>query len=398
MNLTATTESLELVTTTTSVIDYVVDYTIIDKSGASTVTTPDSDQGQISTATTTTIVAAPAASIFRIITGLTIRNAGAGSNVITIQKDISAVLRIQWSGSLGVGESVSYTKDAGWQRLNANGFPATSNPVVTGYNGYSSTSYKTGTAADAAAYYYSFSKDSGVPGAWSPGTPGVNGRVTNGTTVADIGCFPFTNAATGGIFLTGVDAIASSPQVYQIVDTVWVNTGLVVTTTTAQAIVTPAFPARDMEGTINGKGYQIGLLFTAAATNAAAINNSTVSYTNAQGTPGRTATLANAAGRNIPATPVIGTLVWFQLQNGDDGVQSIQSITLGTSLVTGSISLLVARPIQTTGAVVSNTAVSAPGISNPGIRLYNGSCLHLTYLAVSTTAITAQVTLSLMER
>jgi hypothetical protein len=37
-----------------------------------------------------------------------------------------------------------------------------------------------------------------------------------------------------------------------LIDLLWVNTGLVVTTTTAQAITPVALPARDAAGTTNG--------------------------------------------------------------------------------------------------------------------------------------------------
>ena len=134
----------------------------------------------------------------------------------------------------------------------------------------------------------------------------------------------------------------------------------------------------------------VALYFTTASTNAAVISNSTISYTNTQGTAGRTATLQAVVGFQIPATPVIHTWVEFGLQAGDTGIQSIQSVTLGTSLVTGAVSLIVHRHVQTEGVSPSNgpsgSLVSRP-VPNPGVRLYSGACLGLVRVgSTSTTA------------
>jgi hypothetical protein len=142
----------------------------------------------------------------------------------------------------------------------------------------------------------------------------------------------------------------------------------------------------------------IGLLFTAASTNAAVISNSTVTYTNSDGTGSRTATLANLVGAQIPATPTIGTIVWFQLAAGDKGVRSIQTLTLGTSLATGSVSLLIARPLATYSAVVANVGSGPRQPMDPGIRLYNGTCALLCYQAASTTATTVSGSVTVQER
>jgi hypothetical protein len=178
---------------------------------------------------------------------------------------------------------------------------------------------------------------------------------------------------------------ASVAHTHQFFDVLWVNSGLGVTTTTEQAIAMAALPPRDINGTTNGEGCMIAMLFTAAATNAAANSGCTVSYTNSAGVAGRTATLAALAGSQIPATPVIGTLVWFNLAAGDKGVQSIQSVTLGTSLGAGSISMMITRDIATIGNPIPNVSASK-NIQSPGIRLYNDSCILHCNLASNTTA------------
>jgi hypothetical protein len=181
-------------------------------------------------------------------------------------------------------------------------------------------------------------------------------------------------------------------------DLVWCNSGLSVTQTTAQALSSVAFPARDSFGTSDGYGYQIGILWVAASTNAGTISGSTVEYTNSAGVPGRTATLAAVTGFNIPISPVIGTVVWFQLQAGDVGVRSIQGLTLATSLLTGTISLFVARWLVSVPTLVVGYTVAAGGIENPGVRIYDGSCILPVYRCVTATATVLAGHLSIMER
>jgi hypothetical protein len=214
----------------------------------------------------------------------------------------------------------------------------------------------------------------------------VNGRNTDGTTAADFGCIPIKNPAVGANFLTGLELAAGVNHTHQFFDVLWVNTGLVITTTTAQTItMAGALPARDINGTTNGEGCMIALLCTAAVGLAAVASNATVSYTNSDGTAGRTATLSAIVGSQAPATPVIGTLIWFNLQAGDKGVRSIQSITLNTSWVSGTISLMITRDLATMGTTIPN--VSVPKIiKDPGIRLYNGTCALHCILSSATTA------------
>ncbi len=390
--LVSTSESWEVVTDTTNQIDYT--WSAVDMTSAAF--TPVAGDGVITTATTTTIVAAPGASTQRQVKHLSFRNVGFTSAGVTVQRD-SGTPRTAFRATLLVGESLHYLDGYGWKVFDASGrekLPSES----TGYWGRAYPLWKPGTAADTIGYWYCFAKDGGFPGAWSPGAPGINGRTTDGTTAADAGCVPIQTPALGTNYLTTVSLSATVAQWFMLVDVLWVNTGITVTTTTAQAITTPAFPARCADGTANGEGLMIGLLFTAAATNAAVINNATVSYTNQAGTAGRTATLANLVGAQIPATPVIGTIVWFRLDAGDTGVRSIQSISLGTSLVTGTVSLLVARPLWSQPVLVANVGAHPQPPVNPGVRLYNGTCALVCYQASATTATTMAGTLTVMER
>ena len=344
-------------------------------------------------ATPVTIIAAPAASNIRRVRYVCVRNGDTSSRTVTVRVDAGGTDREVRSLSLGVGEVLEYALP-GWRVLDASGREKVAEGPSTHGAGRSISIYKTGTAAEAAGSWYGFLKDVGSPGAWAPGTPGINGA----TVTAPFGGALDLPSPSSAWYLKQLTAAASVLCTPKLVDLLWYNTGLVVTTTTAQAITTPAFPARDSNGSANGEGLMIGLYWTAASTNAAAIAGSTVTYTNQAGVGSKTATLIATAGNQIPATPVIGTLVWFQLAAGDTGVRSIQSISLVTSLVTGSVSLIVARPVWPPVPLVAVNVAGGAAIDPAGARIWTGSALFLTMLATATTALTVTGGLLLEDR
>ena len=380
--LTSTSDIVRLTTSAaTSTIE--VHASFVDMSG--TTITPGRANTRITTATTTTIVDSPAASTQRNVKAIYVTNNSTGTSCIVGVEHFDGINSVElMQFVLLPGESMGYREDGSWAHRDRQG--AEYPPAGLGaYTGDSFPFMKTGTAADVAGCWYCTAKDAGFPGAWSPGTPGINGRVTNGTTAADNGCIPIKNPSVGANYLTEIQMASSVNHAHLFFDCLWVNSGIVVTTTTAQAITTPLLPARDINGTTNGEGCMIGLLVTTANTNAAAVANTTISYTNSDGVAGRTATLSAIAGSQIPATPVIGTIVWFNLTAGDKGVRSIQSITLGTSLAAGAVSLMIARNIARIGTTIPNVSAQKI-IGAPGIRLYNGTCMLHCVMASATTA------------
>lgn len=380
--LTSTSDIVRLTTSAaTSTIE--VHASFVDMSG--TTITPGRANTRITTATTTTIVDSPAASTQRNVKAIYVTNNSTGTNCIVGVEHFDGTNSVElMQFVLLPGENMGYREDGSWVHRDRQG--AEYPPAGLGaYTGNSFPFMKTGTAADVAGCWYCTAKDAGFPGAWSPGTPGINGRVTDGTTAADNGCIPIKNPSVGANYLTEIQMASSVNHAHLFFDCLWVNSGIAVTTTTAQAITTPSLPARDINGTTNGEGCMIGLLVTTANTNAAAIANTTISYTNSDGVAGRTATLSAIAGSQIPATPVIGTIVWFNLAAGDKGVRSIQSITLGTSLAAGAVSLMIARDIAMIGTTIPNVSAQKI-IGAPGIRLYNGTCMLHCVMASATTA------------
>jgi len=389
-------DTLKVITTTTAGIDYSITWVDV----TTTTFSPNSSDGTISTATTTTAVTAPAVSTQRQIKLITLRNKNATtSNTVVVIKDISSTqYNITPTITLSPGEVYQYTDSTGWQVLMSNGQIKFDNSATVGYTGFPVPILKIGTAPDTIGYWYCSSKDAGFPGAWAPGTPGVAGRVTDGTLAADAGCFPIKNAGSGVNYITTVNMSSTTAHYHMIFDVLWVNSALVVTTITSQAVASPTLPSRDINGAAIGEGCIIGMLTTTANTNAAVISNSTISYTNDLGTAGKTATLVAVVGGQITATPVIGTITWFSLAAGDKGVKSIESITLGTSLGAGAISLLIARPIVNIPVSAANIGQNAMVSENPGIKIYNGTCLLHCYLTSAVAATTVTGTINVMER
>lgn len=390
------TDTIRLVTAAAAQVEAHASFVDYDTTTAA-VTPGRTNTPHITTATTTTIVAGPASGSTRAVKHLNITNDhGSVSCAVTVEHSDGTTVIELMSFILLPGENMILNAEGRWAHRDAQG--AEYPPAGLGaYTGYPVSFMKAGTVADAAGYWYCTSKDGGFPGAWAVGTPGINGRVTDGTAAADYGCIPVRNPATGANFLTEIQMAASVNHSHLFFDVLWVNSGIVVTTTTAQAIASPTLPARDVNGTTNGEGCMIGLLVTTASGLAAVSSAATVTYTNSDGVGSRTATLTAIVGSQAPASPVIGTVVWFNLAAGDRGVMSIQAITLGVTWVSGAVSLFIARDIATIGTTIPNLTIPKP-ISDPGIRLYNGTCLLHCILASATTATFFSGELTIQEK
>lgn len=405
--LTATTETLELSTSVAGSVDYYVAFA----DHTSSTLTPGSGQGNISTATTTTILAAPAASTQRQLKWLSVRNRSTtASNVVTVKKDVSATeYHLTPAISLAVGEQLYMDGEGRIQVLDASGRLRTQASDVSGYSGGVATYQKFGTAKDAAGYWIAYGKDTGAPSTYTLGTPGLNGVNTDcslatSTTPAgasNMGANYLPDPASGGWYLTAANITETVVEALQMVDVLWYNTGAVVTTTTGQTVTMGgALPARDVDGSTNGRGVLAALLVTAATTNAGVITNTTITYTDQDGNAGNTGVFAASVGWQAPATAVIGTWMPFLLAAGDTGIRSVQTLTLGTSYATGSLSLVLYRPLVTIplpAAYANGVAITAAFTTAPGVRLYNDTCIWGTSVG-SAGAANLIGTYNLMER
>lgn len=213
--------------------------------------------------------------------------------------------------------------------------------LVQAIIGYPVDANKDAVTAEAAAVRHSLWYAAGNPGAGSAPTGGLNGATFSSTSASVTGQLVVPADVAGKtLYLHRWDASqAANVACLEIYDRLWGNVP-VVTTTTSQAITSPTWPARDAAGGSNGEQVRLFMEVSSATGNGGAITNTTCSYTNTASASGKTATIAS-----FPATAVAGTWVPFTLAAGDSGVKSVQSVTLGTSYVSGAIHMIAARLI-----------------------------------------------------
>lgn len=215
----------------------------------------------------------------------------------------------------------------------------------------------------------------GVPGAMAAPAPGLTGAAL--TSYA--GQIPIP-AASGNTHLARFSGVSSAQGgVLLLCDRLWHNSGLVVTTTTAQTVNSVAWPARDRNGSTNGVGVIIGLEISAATGAGAA--TPTISYTDQGGTAGKTGNMQVT----YAASSITGTFYPFTLQAGDTGVRSIQSCTLGVSMTSGSISLVAYRVLATLELVNAGVPNAVDSLTSGLPRLYDTSVPFILYVPQTTT-------------
>lgn len=230
----------------------------------------------------------------------------------------------------------------------------------------------------AAGIWHSLFYRAGRPGAAAASADALAGAAL--TSYA--GQIPFVNPASGNSYLARLEAAASRAGVLMLADRLWHNDSIVVTTTTGQTITSAAWPARDRDGSTNGESVLVGLECSTATTNAGNITNTTLTYTDQGGTGSNTGTLAS-----WPANAVAGTFVPFDLAAGDTGIRSIQTLTLGTSYVSGTIHLVAYRVLAKLAVKVANSGDMLDAISSGFVRMYNNTVPFLLWLPDATTAV-----------
>ena len=215
----------------------------------------------------------------------------------------------------------------------------------------------------------------GVPGAMVANAAGLAGSAL--TSYA--GQIPIP-AASGNTHLARFSGVSSAQGgMLLLCDRLWHNSGLVVTTTTAQTVNSAAFPARDKNGSTNGVGVMVGLeIMTATGAGAA---TPSISYTDELGTAGSTGSMQVA----YAASSIAGTFYPFTLAAGDTGVRSIQTCTLGVSMTSGSIALVAYRVLATLELSAAGLPNAVDALTCGMPRLYDTSVPFLLYVPQTTT-------------
>ena len=202
------------------------------------------------------------------------------------------------------------------------------------------------------------------------GNPGAGsltiGNTTSGVVPTDATTgFPTINAFGGGAtgYLTQVsfaNTVLSRLALYDRLFHAGSISMLSLATTTLAS--QPSYSSRVPGGT-DYTGLKIFLeINTAVSATATTVS---VNYTNQAGTTGRT-TGATASLSGF----ITGRLIEMPLQAGDTGVQKIESITVGgTVATTGTVNVIVARPLWTNGRVSVAGAGDVHGLDKTGMPI-----------------------------
>lgn len=217
----------------------------------------------------------------------------------------------------------------------------------------------------------------GVPTA--AGVPSTAAGQTLSRTSA--GAMPIP-AASGTSYLTSFQAVSTQATTYILADRLVETATLSGIVTTAQTVNSVALPARASSATDVELWLEIY-----AALGSTAVASVTASYTNQAGTAGQTATLVGG----IPASGGTAQRSYLMsLQAGDTGVQSVQSVTLGTSTGTAGNFGIVLRRSLLFGNVAAANLSFAQGYAETDLQiLADDACVEL--LAQPTTPNTGLV-------
>lgn len=221
---------------------------------------------------------------------------------------------------------------------------------------------------------------SGNPGASVANAAGINGQAVTpalGTSVQ--GRIGRTNPA-GGInaYLSRLAINASTAGTLWLIDRVWQNSGLVVTSTAAQAITPAALPARSGDGTVNGANVMAAVEWS--ATGGAGVPTVTLTYTDQDGNAGNTGTFTGVA------SPPVGTFELFSLAAGDTGIRAPTSFIQSATRTSGTMHLVLFRQLAQVEVTAANIGNAIDVLTSGRPQLFDDSVLQLVWFPSVTTA------------
>jgi hypothetical protein len=231
------------------------------------------------------------------------------------------------------------------------------------------------TAAVGAMRGYTLWYAAGNPGAATANAAGINGAAVTGNAV--VGQIPRTDSGTNS-YLARLSINASTAGVMMLIDRLWHNSALVVTSTAAQAITAAALPARSGDGTSNGA--QVMAAVEWSATGGAGVPTVTLTYTDQDGNAGATGTITGVA------TPPVGTFEIFTLASGDTGVRAPTSFIQSATRTSGTMHLVLFRILAQVEVSAANIGNAIDALTSGMPRTYNGTVPQLVWFPSATTA------------
>lgn len=234
-------------------------------------------------------------------------------------------------------------------------------------------------AAVAANRAYTYWYAAGNPGASTATTVGINGEAVTPALGSTGGRILRTNPAGGQFAYIGRLSLAATvPGTLWLIDRMWQNSGLSVTSTTAQAITPAALPARDNNGSTNGAGVMAAIEWS--ATGGAGTPTVTLTYTDQDGNVGATGTFTGVA------SPPVGTFEVFTLAAGDTGIRAPTSFIQSATRTSGTMHLVLFRVLAQIEVTSANIGNAIDALTSGFPRLYDNTTLQLVWFPTATTA------------
>jgi len=229
----------------------------------------------------------------------------------------------------------------------------------------------------------------GVPGVGgsNPGAVAVCSRTTSGAA-------PLTNPGGGRqLWLTALAATLTGAGGLLLYDRLLQIGGLSATTTTAQNVQSGS--GVSLSRYTGGGGNQIGVeIFTQIGTTATTI---TASYTNQDGTAGRTTQAVTFGGTNAREAQRV---IFLPLADADTGVRSVETITVLASTTTaGNFGVFIAHQLRTVslgfdGSGREDFLTGTP----PPEEILADACLAYAVMPASTNALNGEILAGIQER
>lgn len=206
------------------------------------------------------------------------------------------------------------------------------------------------------------------------------------------GIYTGGNVSTDTKHLTNIGAVSSVatavPSFLEFVDVLGYYPLTTTTVTTAQTLNNTVTLPRYTDGA------GVRAYIVAVGTMGAGTPNISISYTNQAGVAGRTMPVTVSAVATAVQSHIVHSdpsankyFPFLPLASGDTGIRSIQSVTLSATMVSGSLAIVLCKPLATlpltTAGVMAerNLMTQLPALP----RLYDGCNLNMLFFTASAT-------------
>jgi hypothetical protein len=215
----------------------------------------------------------------------------------------------------------------------------------------------------------------GNPGASTASAAGINGAAVSGSSNGGI---PRSNpGGSDNAYLARLSMNANVNGSLWLIDRLWENSGLSVTSTAAQAITPVSLPARDANASANGA--QVMAAIEWSATGGAGTPTVTLTYTDQDGNAGASATLTGVA-----SAPV-GTFEIFTLAAGDTGIRVPTSLIQSATRTSGTMHLVLFRVLAQVD-VLANQGSAIDALTGGRPEILDDAHLQVVWFPTNATA------------